>query len=257
MFLIFSLSRCGSTALYRALALASGRRLAYEPWYGDSWQDRESLHALFDGLSRDVIGVKHVWDPNGSPFVNLEHRSTPDSLKEADHWVEVNRQILAYPWRKIVFLRRRNQLERTLSDFLGQQTDLWGHAPKRPHSQEEREAYRAAIARLEVAPVDLDLLAWYLEHAGGLEDQLVQSAGARDHRVVYFEDLLGPGVSLDQRMARFGSLCAWLGIEGNSGSAGAEGILSPASKYNDETIMARIPNLAAAQALASRIATRS
>ena len=166
-FLIFSLSRCGSTALYRALGETSGSRLIYEPWYSDSWRSPATLHGFLDQLRGDAIGVKHVWDPNGAPFANPEHRSTLDSLKQADQWVAVNRQLLAYPWDRIVFLQRRNQLERTLSDFIGQQTDLWGHAPKRRHSLREREVYRAEIATRDLAPVDLDLLGWYLKNASG------------------------------------------------------------------------------------------
>ena len=252
--LIFSLSRSGSTALFRALQLASGGAIAYEPDYGESWTTRDRLFQFYDGIRTHHIGVKHVWDPNGSPFVNTEHRSSLQSLQLAEKWCNVNKQVLQYSWDRILFVRRRGQLARTLSDFLGQQTELWGHAPKKPHSRQELVRYRQQIGARTLAPVDLDVLAWYLINVPRLENELLMSSAGTRLRVVEYEQLFGSDIPAQERLQQFESIAAWLGFEFTAARAAIESILAPDARYNDEAIFNRIPNIAEVKILADRIA---
>lgn len=255
-FLIFSLSRSGSTALYRALQLASGKPIAYEPSYGDSWRTEEQLCNFYDGLRSSHAGVKHVWDPNGSPFVNFAHQSSFETLKAADYWCEVNKRVLRYRWHKILFLRRQDRFSRTVSDFIGQQTDLWGHAPKRPHSRREREHYRREIAERALAPIDLELLKWYLTQIPRFEDELLRSVSREKLRVVEFDTLFGETVAIGARMAEFEDIARCMGIGDGISRAAIKPIFEPGAKYNDDTIINRIPNIGEAQKLWAAIGAR-
>lgn len=193
--------------------------------------------------------MKHVWDPNGSPFVNLAHQSSFETLKAADYWCEVNKRVLQYRWREILFLRRQDRFARTVSDFIGQQTDLWGHAPKRPHSRREREHYRREIAGRSLAPIDLELLKWYLTQVPRLEDELLRSAPREKLRIIEFEALFGEDVTIGARMDEFEDIARRVGIGGGIARAAVQPIFEPEAKYNDETIMNRIPNIGEAKKL--------
>ena len=242
-FAIVSLPRCGSTALFRALSLGSMVRIEYEPDFGDSWSDRARLEEACSALFSRASGIKHVWDPNGWPFTNKSHQSTLETLARSEEWIEVNASVLECT-RKVVFLRRRNQLARVVSDLLGQQTDLWGHDPSGPRSENEAAEYRAQLSLRSLERLDEQVIDWYLRNALAWEDRIVARIPEHRRLTVHYEDLFGADVDLDARLARVSGIADWLGIGLRVRDERVRAVLQPSSKLNAAGSYERIPNLA-------------
>ncbi len=217
-------------------------RIAYEPDFGDSWRHPDDFEALCRSRFSKFQGIKHVWDPNGWPFTNKSHQSTLESLSQNEAWVGVNASLLKCA-RKVLFLRRRNQLARIISDLLGQQTDLWGHYHDRPHSIREAAHYRTELESRSLGPLDEDVIAWYVHHASGWEDQIVASLSGLRTMTVYYEDLFGEQIDIDTRVRYIAAIGEWLGVTVPTDDDRVRGILEPSSKLNDLSSYTRIPNI--------------
>jgi hypothetical protein len=241
-FAIVSLSRSGSTALYRILSLDADFRIAYEPDFGDAWRQVRSLSSWCRELFSEFQGIKHVWDPNGWPFTNKFHQSTTESLSRSAEWIGVNVSLLDCV-QKVVFLRRRNQLARVLSDLLGQQTGLWGHDPERPHSGREAVEYREQLNGRSLRQLDEDVIAWYLENASVWEDEILSHVPDARLRTVYFEDLFDCDVDVSTRAERLVGVADWLGERIRTDDDILRAILHPDSRFNDRSSYDRIPNI--------------
>lgn len=116
-FIIFSLPRCGSTTLARALNFYPGIRCALEPFIPDNQGTRknkisnaEALDLALAGIWRAYNGIKHVWYPNW-PFGKA---------------LDLNRALVQSADVKIIFLTRRNELRRVVSTEMSWQTNVWG-----------------------------------------------------------------------------------------------------------------------------------
>jgi hypothetical protein len=240
-FAIVSLSRCGSTALFRVLSLDTGVLIEYEPDFGDAWEQGESLRSYCRDLFSRTHGIKHVWDPNGWPFTNRSHKSTLECLARSSEWVEVNASVLECV-DKVVFLRRRNQLARTLSDLLGQQTDLWGHSPDEPHSGLEVAEYAEQLRLRSLDRLDERLIEWYVRNASPWEDRIMSEVPGDRKLTVYYEDLFGSDVDLGARLACASRIGEWLGIGIQKEDERVRAIMQPGSKINETSSYARIPN---------------
>jgi hypothetical protein len=240
-FAVLSLSRSGSTALSRVLTLDTNVDIAYEPDFGDAWRQPERLRSFCLSLNSTFQGIKHVWDPNGWPFANKSHISTLESLSPSTEWIGVNASLVDC-MHKVIFLRRRNQLARIVSDLLGQQTNLWGHCPSRRHSDREAVDYRAQIKSRNLERLDDRIIEWYLQNAFRWEDQIMVSVSDQRKLTVYYEDLFGSDVEMDTRLRRVAEIGEWLGIRIRQEDDRVKSILRPSSKFNDISSYARIPN---------------
>jgi len=124
--LIFSLPRCGSTTLMRALNHHKDIECAAEPFNSDAPRfgalgpvvDTASMDARLHVVWAKCNAAKHVWHPGGWPFA-----------KGSD----LNRCLLARPDQKVILLNRRNILQRLVSNQMSMQTRLWSlkHADDR------------------------------------------------------------------------------------------------------------------------------
>lgn len=240
-FAILSLSRSGSTALSRVLSLDTNVHIAYEPDFGDAWRQLESLRSFCLSLYSTFQGIKHVWDPNGWPFADKSHKSTLENLSRSTEWIGVNASFVDCVG-KVVFLRRKNQLARILSDLLGQQTDLWGHCPSRPHSDREATDYKAQMKLRNLERLDERIIEWYLQSASRWEDQIMVGVSNQRKLTVYYEDLFGSDVDMSTRMRRVSEIGKWLGIRIRSEDDRVQAILRPSSKFNDISSYSSIPN---------------
>lgn len=243
-FVIVSLSRCGSTTLFRTIELHHDIKIAYEPNYGESWKDISGFEANLQALKMQFDGVKHVWDPNGWPFVNREHISTLNSLSGYEYWLSINMKLVASKvWDKVIFLRRKNQLSRVVSDLLGQQTGLWGHSPKKPYHRKEKFQYHSALKSRRLNPLNLEVIEWYMDHTAELENSLIASVPAQAKIVVCYEELFGPDQSLDARLGAMARVFDVLGLPLPVADDRFRLLVSPESKYNDESTLEKIPNI--------------
>jgi hypothetical protein len=240
-FAVLSLPRSGSTAVFRVLSLHPHTRIEYEPDFGDAWREPDALNAYWKDLLSRFQGIKHVWDPNGWPFVNKLHRSSLESLAQSGEWVAVNASI-ANRMDRLVVLRRKDRLARVLSDLLSQQTDLWGHSPESPHSDREVIDYREKLASRALTELDEEVIAWYLEHATAWEDRILERIPSQKLKVVYYEDLFDAGLDPYERASRVEQVGEWLGIPVDAGNASVQAVLLPTSKINDMSNYVRIPN---------------
>ncbi len=239
--MIASMPRSGSTALYRVLSMDATAHIEYEPDFGNAWRTRESLKVHLSTVLSAFRGIKHVWDPNGWPFVGRSHESTLARLARSDDWLAAN-VTLASCTHPILIVRRRDQLARVLSDLLGQQTDLWGHAPDAAHSEQEVAEYRARLEERTLGPLKIEVIDWYLKHAWEWENRIVETLPAEARRVVYYEDIFDPRADAGSRVQLVGEIAAWLGVTVDPSDRRILGILEPRSKINDRSGYLRISN---------------
>lgn len=182
-----------------------------------------------------------MWDPNGWPFGNRMHKSTLESLAHSERWIDVNAALLNCA-DKVIFLRRRNQLARVVSDLLGQQTGLWGHDPNAPHSDDEAVTYRNELTHRKLDRLDENVIAWYLRHAESWEDRIMARVPEDRRLTVYYADLFGPEVDVDTRLDRVAAIANWLGIRMRTRDERVRSVFRPKAKFNGPGSYSRIPN---------------
>lgn len=251
-FIIFSLSRCGSTAIHRALNAHRDITCLFEPDFSAAAWDPVAVRATVGRLRGICSGIKHVWDPSGFPFVT-DHVSSIDTLEaNYERVLAANAAILAQA-SAVVFLRRRNQLARIVSDLLGQQTDLWGIAnPDGTLSPDinEPETYRRELSARRITALDADVVDWYLTHAPVLERTLRECVGTADCIDLWYEDLFGRAVRADERIRRYLDILEFIGVASDE-SAWTRSVVTtvfrPSGKLNDASTLRLIPNLAQIQ----------
>lgn len=115
-FIIFSLARCGSSALMELLNLHPGIHCMDEPFNPDCFEGRyirdvstlEDVDRVLAHLFESANGIKHVWTTEGWPFPSTDHNSR-----------------LLSSGARIVFLRRRNILRRVASELISWQLREW------------------------------------------------------------------------------------------------------------------------------------
>ncbi|MFN0178286.1 MAG: hypothetical protein ACKVZ0_05765 [Gemmatimonadales bacterium] len=180
-----------------------------------------------------------------------DHRSAVDAMnRDREQVLRANGTVLSVPNSRAIFIRRRDQLARVLSDLLGQQTGLWGPITPdgRVHPQrDETVEYRSTLANRPIRPVPVDVVEWYLNHVAKLEDHLRTAIDDAARLDLSFEDIMGDGVPLAARLEAYCGVLDFLGFP----SAGhywdittVRSLLHPSSRLNDAATLGRIPNLA-------------
>lgn len=250
-FTVFSLSRCGSTALFRALNTHRNIRCLYEPQFISANGDPSAVEEMVEGFKEDYSGMKHVWDPYGHPFLE-DHKYCLESLVGNYQMVmQMNVSILRSGGR-IVFLRRKNQLQRLLSDLLGQQTRVWTPSfPDFPevtmHSViEDARNYEARVLKKHVKPLDVSVVEWCLDKLPRMEEELqTMISDGRCHQVAY-EDMFNDTEETEVRMMRFREILEFIGYPSSDrwfDSEQVRSLLHPKAKLNNRATLSLIPNL--------------
>jgi hypothetical protein len=258
-FIIVSLSRCGSTTIHRALNSHSEIDCLFEPDFANADWDEQHVKAELGQIRLKYSGIKHVWDPSGFPFVGTHTSSITEMDFNYGRVLALNVSLLSVPDKKVLFLRRRNQLERILSDLLGQQTELWG--PVLPDGQivrglDESRKYRDEIKAKSIQPVNIKVIEWYLDHVTVMEDALRNSVPDDECLDLFYEDLFGFDVSLGSRLACYQSILDFLGFPTDPSywdRPMVEALLHPKAKLNNSSTLGLIPNLKEVQQRFSKI----
>lgn len=232
-FVIFSLPRCGSTTLARALNCYPGIRCVLEPFipehlgprYG-TISDGETLDSALTEIWRDYNGIKHVWYTTGWPFNGT---------------LALNRKLLQCKDAKIIFLSRRNQLLRIISGEMSWQTNIWG---------DFTEAEREWVREFDYKPLTPENIEHQLRSiASGIKElkDTVRACGASFFEL-YYEDLFADDVYLAKRLQILGRLREFIGAPQEydvQTDFTVADLLNPAkSKLNLTETYLRIPNIA-------------
>ena len=198
-FVIFSLSRCGSTTLMRSLNSHSSIRCALEPFnnaapghqtnYLERVRDEASLDAALEDIWRTYNGIKHVWHPLGWPFAENS---------------DFNRLLMLRPGQRVLFLNRRNNLQRLVSAEISMQSGVWATLD---------DASRNRLLETEFKPLDIAKIKARLEldrRAVSQHRQRMVDSGI-DFMELWYEDLFNPASRPEQTNNEFNRILAFLG----------------------------------------------
>jgi hypothetical protein len=108
--------------------------------------------------------------------------------------------------------------------------------------------YRQALSSRQIRSLDIDIVDWYMTHVPDMETRLRSMVRGADCFDLAYEDMFGPELSIDQRVAKFAEVLEFLGFASAYGSwdrATVEYLLSPDRRLNRQDTLARIPNVAA------------
>ncbi len=243
-FVIFSLSRCGSTAIHRALNCHSEIRCLFEPEFQLTDSPKESFFTRLDEIRATYAGVKYTWDPSGFPF-RPDHSARIDNMnRNAERWLSLQEALLMRPSQRLIFLRRRDELSRTVSDLLGQQTNIWGPRWDGDVHGDEGASYRAELAKSTVGPIDVGLVDWYLTRLPPMVRRLRQAAAVNPCLDLDYEDVFGPSRSRDP-LDIYGEILDFLGYPRAAhhfDRVRVATLLGAGGKLNTADTLRRIPN---------------
>jgi LPS sulfotransferase NodH len=236
-YLIFSLKRSGSTTLMRLLNALPGMRCMREPFnannYGSRYHDRvadaESLSDVLREIWTTHDGIKHVWESDGWPFRRPE----------------LNARLVLEPGQRVVFLRRRNVLQRIVSLQISEQANVWSAIP---HLDRER------LSAFEFAPLNADVVRRHVESESalldGLRDRMIESGVP--FMEAWYEDLYDAQLAPATRRSRADAIVRFLGREPAGDPAALakiDRLLDPlVTRLNSEESYARIPRIAEIEA---------
>jgi hypothetical protein len=231
-FIIFSLPRCGSTTLARALNCYPGIRCALEPFIPDNQGSRKNEISNAEALQRALAqiwsaynGIKHVWYPNW-PFGKA---------------LDLNRALVQRTDVKIIFLTRRNELRRLVSTEMSWQTNVWGK-----YTEADRERAREYdYERLSTARIEHQLQS--VASGISLLRDAIAASGTSSLELRY-EDLLADHVFLADRLRLLSRLRGFIDAPAQCDAQAdfaVARLLDPVmNKLNLPDTYERIPNIA-------------
>jgi len=231
-FIIFSLPRCGSTTLARALNCYPGIRCALEPFIPDNQGSRKNEISNAETLQRALAqiwsaynGLKHVWYPNW-PFGRA---------------LDLNRALVQRTDVKIIFLTRRNELRRLVSTEMSWQTNVWGK-----YTEADRERVRGYdYERLSTARIEHQLQS--VASGISLLRDAIAACGASSLELRY-EDLFADHVFLADRLRLLSRLREFIDAPAQCDAQAdfaVARLLDPVmNKLNLPDTYERIPNIA-------------
>lgn len=242
--LIFSLSRCGSTSIHRALNLHRKCNLIYEPDL--ACEKLEEVPILHNKYRDSYTGMKHVWDPSGFPF-RPEHKSNIRDIKEnIDKWLSYNIELLNIPKQKIIFLTRHDEKSRIVSDLFGQATDVWGPKASDKHLVKAGQQYFGKVLQAESVSLSVDTLFWYAQNIPILNRKLRESIYRNPVLDLKYEELFSTDIAESQKIWQFSQILDFVELRSNSFNISTKkvaNILSPMGKLNNEETYSRIENI--------------
>jgi hypothetical protein len=233
-FLIFSLSRSGSSSLRDILDCHPQVRCAFEPFnpstrlgekYGRSITDEATLEQALARVWEGYSGIKHVWNYNRLPFGAADNQ-------------RLNRHLLAVCNARVIYLKRRNVLRRIVSAEISHQSQQW--------SSNARARWQVRRSKFE--PLDISWLRWQLEH----EHAAIESFRGCLVRAqipffdLWYEDLFGEFDPPEGCLDKVQEIFSFLGLPELDAKrwTRAEGMLDPLQRrVNSKDSYDLIPNI--------------
>lgn len=221
-FLILTYTRTGSTSLTQLLKCHPRIDIISEPYnlgsnkpdYLQNLESPDSYQHSFKLLLENYTGIQHKLRCVTRAF---------------------NEHMIGYPGLKLVFLIRRNALQRTLSAMISQQSHSW-------------DASRTAHLNFDFQPVPIIKLAREIENYKLELNYYWQIARTSGNQCccIFHEDLFHHSVALQNKKDRIMELMDFIGYEVNDAGNFEEKIaafVSPKKKKNTHEVYQRIPNI--------------
>ncbi len=230
-FIISSLPRCGSTTLTRLLNEHPNIRCLIEPFHPARYGARPnrlaqlySMQSALDAIWTRWNGIKHVWEPNGWPFV--ANPTLNDDMFRQDV--------------RVLMLIRRNLLRRYISNHICRASQYWIGTRREFHSR---------CKNLQLKPLSCEVVSSHLRRDAdevARRRRMLSSIGAQ-HCVLAYEDLFGTELNERQQLSIINSLLEFLGFV----RLGAQDVshswrehFDPGiNKWSSEVIYRLIPNI--------------
>jgi polysaccharide biosynthesis protein PslH len=226
-FIICTFSRTGSTTLAQLLEIHGSIKCLHEPFNiqrGIDWgnknyrkkvSDKISLYKTLHDIYSDYTGIKHLSDQ--LPF-------------------ELNEKLLQFNDCNIIFLWRRNFLQRLISYKISYISGHWGND-------------RSKIINAAYEPLDLRLIAKRLKHDKRQLKKyqtLCRTFGDKCFELTY-EDIFGLGLSFEEKSNKLIKISDFLGIGTQwvaQNRKKIESLLDPSvTKLNSVETYGLIPNI--------------
>jgi len=197
-FIVLSMPRTGSTTLARVLNCHENIRCLIEPFHPHRYEGKFHTFAVRRSIRETLAviwerwnAIKHVWDLEGFPF------------KERP---ELNNEVTAEARCKVVFLIRRNILQRIVSHHLSQQTHTWVGP---------RDAFLNRLRLTEVAPLDANSVRRQIQAEQEAISAKVQFLVDHEveHMTVEYEALFSEDVTTEDKRSCINSILDFLGFE--------------------------------------------
>jgi hypothetical protein len=234
-FVIFSLSRSGSSTLRNMLECHPQVRCAHEPLnpstrhgkkYGCRIEDEAALEAALAEIWKRYNGIKHVWNCNGIPFGMPAERQC------------LNRHLLTVSNARVIFLKRRNVLKRIVSGELSHQVGKWSSTSNS----------RRVLRRHRFKPLDLGWIRWQLVR------EFAAIAAYREHLVssqipffdLWYEDLYGESDLSEGSLRKLHEVISFLELREFDGESWSRmmRLLDPLrTRVNSKATYRQIPNI--------------
>jgi len=234
-----------------------GIRCLREPFnpnlWGDTYNGRvhdlASLDSAVAAIWHDYNGIKHVWDWSGFPFTLQRLAPVSDLMTGKPEDMTFNLRMTAQQHTQVIFLTRRNQLQRLISYEIGKQTNVW--------HREREYTTKAGIdaTALKLNPLDPAYLRLRI-HQAQAATELVRSA-LRANRTpsweLSYEDIFAPGPALPGGLSRVNETLEFLGagpLREGASLSWAKGLLNPVvHKVNSELTYRMVPNIEEVEAM--------
>jgi len=229
-FLIFAADRTGSTTLGHTLALHPNITCATEPFNTSGGGpfltagSQAELRSHLDLLYATFSGIKHVWFSDGWPF---DDQSFHDI-------------VLTHGMPRVIFLDRRNALQRAVSYHIACQTRIW-------HVNSARDPNRRQIASRQIAPIDVEWISSYIDGQRSCAERYRKElvASGVDWMDLSYEDLYNPTMGLAARLKTLDDIVSFLGATpiGREAQAMARLLNPKSSKMNSSSTYRLVPNV--------------
>ena len=239
----------------KMLSCHPGIRCLPEPFnpalWGDTYlgrvHDLASLDSTVAAIWHAHNGIKHVWDWSGFPFA-VQHLVSVSDLTIGELGdMALNLRMTAQQRTRVIFLTRRNQLQRLISYEIATQTHVW--------RREDRTKAGIDATALKLNPLDPESLRMSIQQAQAATE-LVRSA-LRANRTpsweLSYEDIFAPGPALPDGLSQVNQTLAFIGagpLPEGAALGWAKRLLNPAvSKVNSELTYRMVPNIEEVEAI--------
>lgn len=231
-FVIFSLARTGSTTLALLLNCHKHITCFIEPFNPDHYKGqyhqlavKSSVETALETLWPRCNGFKHVWYPDGWPF-----REKPS----------LTRDIVLNPQYRILFLLRRNLLQRVVSNMVSEQLDFWFGT---------RAEYARRISNAKLTPLDPELVRGRIQSdvAAMKYWHSAFEHAESDVMTLHYEDFYAPESTDTERLAAINAILTFLRFERITAerfkTSYADHITPHVHKWATPDIYSRIPGI--------------
>jgi len=225
-FIIFSLARTGSTTLARVVNACAGKTVCLDEPFNPVSRVKSvptsiaELRVEVEQIFSSNSGFKHVWHPQGWPF----------------HAPSLNEWLLLESNARIIFLTRRNILQRVVSIQISEQVRVWH--PELPDEY-------AAFEDHEFAPLDETRIEWHVknEMSAIAECRSAVNASGVEWLDLSYEELFEDGLSPDQRHQRLSGVLTFIGQKQTAPVVALDEVYRRNRKINSRATYIRIPGI--------------